>query len=342
MAAIGNTFKSGEPSLSDVLKNIEKGDIQLPDFQRGWVWDDEHIRSLIASVSLAYPIGAVMLLETGGNGANFKPRPVEGAIAAESVKPQQLILDGQQRMTSLFLSLKSGKPVPIPVNNKETIQKIYYLDIKKCVDESEDRFDAVISISPDKIKTSDFGRIIDLDLSTQEKEFENMFLPLSLVFDNIEYSNWKMKCQQYYEFKPEIINLINDFEIKVWHVFQQYRVPTIELLRDTPKEAVCQVFEKVNTGGVTLTVFELVTATFASDGFELRKNWIERRKRLHEYPVLKGVDATAFLTAVTLYSSYVNRSETGKPVSCKRSDILKLRLDQYEKNEKAVEQEFRG
>ena len=48
-------------------------------------------------------------------------------------------------------------------------------------------------------------------------------------------------------------------------------MPTINLDKSTPKEAVCQVFEKVNTGGVTLTVFELLTATYAVDDFELRK-----------------------------------------------------------------------
>ena len=69
MPAITSTFKSGEPSLSDILRDIKDGKVQLPDFQRGWVWDDDHIISLIASISLSYPIGAVMLLrETLGTG----------------------------------------------------------------------------------------------------------------------------------------------------------------------------------------------------------------------------------------------------------------------------------
>ncbi|SHJ80603.1 DUF262 domain-containing protein [Desulfofundulus thermosubterraneus] len=63
MKSISGTFKSGEPSLPDLLKDIHNvkdihnGKIQLPEFQRGWVWDDDHIRSLIASVSMSYPIG---------------------------------------------------------------------------------------------------------------------------------------------------------------------------------------------------------------------------------------------------------------------------------------------
>jgi uncharacterized protein with ParB-like and HNH nuclease domain len=62
------TFDSTKESLLDLLRSIGEGKTQLPDFQRGWVWDDEHIRSLLASVSLSYPIGAVMMLQAGGNG----------------------------------------------------------------------------------------------------------------------------------------------------------------------------------------------------------------------------------------------------------------------------------
>lgn len=60
------SFRTAEPNLKDVLADIHNGIIQLPDFQREWVWDDRHILELIASVSLSFPIGAVMFLEAGG------------------------------------------------------------------------------------------------------------------------------------------------------------------------------------------------------------------------------------------------------------------------------------
>ena len=62
--------------LKDTLEQIAKGEIQLPDFQRGWVWDDPHIASLIASISLAYPIGAVMFLEAAPIASLEVRRPV--------------------------------------------------------------------------------------------------------------------------------------------------------------------------------------------------------------------------------------------------------------------------
>lgn len=52
--------------------------IQLPDFQCGGIWDDTHIKSFLASVSLSYPIGAIMMLENGNQKVRFKPRPIEG------------------------------------------------------------------------------------------------------------------------------------------------------------------------------------------------------------------------------------------------------------------------
>ena len=61
-----SSFDSTKTSLPGVIKKITDGKIQLPDFQRGWVWDDEHIRSLLVSIARSFPVGAVILLDTGG------------------------------------------------------------------------------------------------------------------------------------------------------------------------------------------------------------------------------------------------------------------------------------
>src|SRR5450759_4930630 len=96
------TFDSTKTSLYDILRDINKGKIQLPDFQRGWVWDDDRIKGILASIAKSFPIGAIMLLETGNKSIRFKTKPVEGVKLAAPVKPDLLILDGQQRITSLY------------------------------------------------------------------------------------------------------------------------------------------------------------------------------------------------------------------------------------------------
>ncbi|MBW7934571.1 MAG: DUF262 domain-containing protein [Gemmatimonadaceae bacterium] len=323
------TFETGEPNLSELLELASTGKVQLPDFQRGWVWDDNHIRSLLASVSLSYPIGAVMLLELGGDGVRFRPRPLEGASIPAGTRPERLILDGQQRLTSLFLTLKSGRPVPTRTDKGEPIERVYYLDIAKCLDESADRMDAVVSVPPDRRVTTDFGRQVLLDVSTQEREFELGLIPLATLFDQDAYAAWRRAYQRQFRHDEARLDQFDAFETEVYHRFLQYRVPTIEMKKQTPKEAVCQVFEKVNTGGVTLTVFELLTATFAADDFNLRDDWNARLARLRQHDPIKEIEATDFLTSLTLLASYERSLQSTSAVSCKRKDVLNLTLKAY-------------
>lgn len=116
----------------------------------------------------------------------------------------------------------------------------------------------------------------------------------------------------------------------------QYKIPVISLGKDTPKEAVCQVFENVNTGGVSLTVFELVTAIFAMDDFELRKDWEERKAKYFDGDLLSCITATDFLTACTLLSTY----KKGGTVSCKKKDVLNLSLKDYNNFADALSEGF--
>ena len=115
------TFDSTKESLQGLLRDIKDAKMQLPDFQRGWVWDDEHIRSLLASVSLSYPIGAVMMLQTGNVDVRFKPRLVEEVAHPTVPEPDRLILDGQQRLTSLYQALMLGKPIFLTIPSRHTM-----------------------------------------------------------------------------------------------------------------------------------------------------------------------------------------------------------------------------
>jgi hypothetical protein len=309
---------------------VEGGKIQLPDFQREWVWDDEHIRSLIASVSLAFPIGAIMLLQTGGDGVQFQPRPVQGAPARSGVQPEYLILDGQQRITALYLSLIAKDPVPTKTSKGQAIERVYYLDIAKCLDPDQDRLDAVLSLPPDRKITSDFGRKVELDAGTMEKEHDLGLFPLARAFEHPLYTEWRQGYEARHRQDDERMKQLWQFEREVIGGLHSYRIPMIELLRDTPKEAVCQVFEKVNTGGVVLTVFELLTAMYAADNFRLRPDWEARQEKMREQTVLTELDETAFLTACTLLASYERHlADERTPVTCKRRDVLKLKLDEY-------------
>lgn len=321
MASVASTFKTHEPSLPELLDEIHRGTIQLPDFQRGWVWDDDRIRALVASVSLSYPIGAVLLMETGDGRARFKPRLVEGAPPSNGNKLAKLILDGQQRLTSLYASLRSGRPVNTLTSKKDPTERVYFLDIAMCLDPNADRLDCVVSLPPNRQRKSDFDRKIELDISTDEKAFDAGYYPLELIFDPAQGAAWRRGYSKHFRHEDARLNQWDEFESQVLQRFQQYRVPIIELLQNTPKDAVCQVFENVNTGGVALTVFELMTATYAAEDFELRKDWNRRSVKLRRHHSLKEVDSDDFLASATLLATYRRKLSDGKTaVSCKRKD----------------------
>jgi hypothetical protein len=332
------TFTSDKESLQDILKSIRCGKYQLPEFQRGWVWDDIHIISLLASVSLSYPIGAVMMLENGNPDVRFKPRPVEGVDLPTAVEPERFILDGQQRLTSLFQALSLTTPVKTRDIRKREIHRWYYIDMQKALSSNGDREDAISSLPEDRI-VRNFRNEVLSDYSTPQAEFKYCLFPVNQLLDP---SAWRREFNKAWQHSEEKSNLFDEFEKAVIERFKQYQVPVIKLLKQTPKIAVCQVFEKVNTGGVSLTVFELVTASFAAEGYNLREDWEGkhdergrkigpgRKDLLHKQAVLRSVGADELLQTISLLRTYERKQKDKEaPVSCKRADILKLKLDDY-------------
>ncbi len=150
-----STFDSPDEPLLDLLRDIGDARIQLPEFQRDWVWDDEHVRGILASVSLSYPIGAVMMLSTGSRGASLKARLVQG-VAATGAAPDRLILDGQQRLTALYQALLSGRPVKTQDARKNDIHRYYFIDIHKALDPAADREEDAIVALPPGLQTKNF------------------------------------------------------------------------------------------------------------------------------------------------------------------------------------------
>lgn len=356
----GPTFQTNPVDLYKLLEKCHDGIIQLPDFQRSWVWDEDRIKSLIASISCAFPIGTLMSLNTGGS-VNFKPRPVEGApTEAHQTDPQSLLLDGQQRMTSLYQATLRGKVIETVTLRNKRVKRWFYIDIAKAIDHDVDREEAVIGVPEDRVERVNFGREIKLNLSTPEKEYRALMYPVSQVFD---WDKWQDGFNDYWakdERKEERKQQFRTFKNDVLDNFKMYRVPVIALDRETSRDAVCVVFEKVNTGGKPLDAFELVTAMYAAGGYELRKDWyggdgVEgREQRLAnvlrmanaEAGILGKVGSTDFLQVVSLFYTRERRrkaEQEGKKgnelpkVSGTRHELLGLPLDAYKRYQAQVE-----
>lgn len=326
-------FQTPLYELSEYLGWTTTGMVQLPDFQRGYKWEDERIRSLLVTVLRGHPLGVVMLLKTGSDQVRFKPKPIEGVELGPGVEPQMLLLDGQQRLTSLTQALTGAGVVSTKDGRGKKLMRKYYIDISVALAEEDRIDDAVVSLPGDGLVRANFGKDVVLDVSTAEKERQHGYFPVNLLFSSDAFS-WLMELSDGEQAKA--------FNSKVVKPTGTYNIPAIELDTNTSKSAVATVFEKVNTGGLALNVFELLTATFAGDkrhydehgtDFRLNDDWQKTREMFADRPVLAQLENTDFLQAVTLLATRSrNLADTStKPagVSAKREDVLKLTLDDY-------------
>ncbi|MDG4602605.1 MAG: DUF262 domain-containing protein [Defluviicoccus sp.] len=357
-------FKTNPIGLEELLRHCGSGKIQLPDFQRSWVWDEERIKGLIASISQAFPVGALMTLEVKPGAADtFARRPIQGAdpVAAAGAL-DQLLLDGQQRMTSLYQTCLRREVMQTVTPRLKLVKRWFYIDIRKAMNPSEDRENAIVSVPDDRRIKSDFDRKIELDLSTPELEYQNLMFPLNQVFD---WDEWQDGFNEYWlEHDPETRKLFKPFKDDVLQNFKSYQLPVIALGSNTSHEAVCLVFEKVNTGGKPLDAFELVTAMYAARGHRLRDDWLgaggqpglQTRLQLfgraaeQKFGVLEKVAATDVLQAIALLHGVEKRAAeiaAGRKesefsaVRATRQSLLDLPLEAYLKHCASVEEGFK-
>lgn len=328
-------FQTPMIELEKFLERTNNGTIQLPDFQRGYKWDEERVRQLLITVLRGHPMGVVMLLETGNDQVRFKPRAIEGTEFPEGTKPHFLLLDGQQRLTSLTQALSGDGVVQTKDSRGKLFDRRFFVDINLAVEDPQNIEDAVIAVPADGKIKKNFDRDIVLDLSTREAQQEQGYVPITLLYDSEEWFSWAMTAPN-----PEIVQRFGSLFV---FPAKSYKLPAIELDRETDKAAVATVFEKVNIGGLPLNVFELLTAVFAGDAeyyaktnndFRLNDDWQETRQYWAQYPVLHKVENTDFLQAVTMLASLKRKREATEGsrkigVTAKREDVLKLTLSEY-------------
>ncbi|WP_313555588.1 GmrSD restriction endonuclease domain-containing protein [Miniimonas arenae] len=335
-------FQTPQYRIATLLEWAGSGKLQLPDFQREYRWSDDRIRELLVTILRGHPMGVIMLLQSGNERVRFKPKTVTGVESATR-EPDYLLLDGQQRVTSMYQALTGdGVVTTVDAKNKRLTRR-YFLDVVKATGDSQDQDEAVRSLPADGVKLENFGRDVELDVSSVEKQYEHGLMPLTELFGanpmgwllgymNADPTQMAVRAELLTRFSQQVVTQVSAYEI-----------PAIELDSSTTKEAVATVFEKVNTGGLPLDTFELLTATFAGDpgyfaahgeDFRLGEDWKLVQDVLARHPVLGEFSRLDYLGAVSLLASRARRlSHAGDgrapAVTARRIDILRLELEEF-------------
>lgn len=281
--------------LKELLSQIHSREAALPDFQRDFVWDPYATRELILSIAQNYPAGS--LLRIRNTHALFAFREFQGAPQLNGHRPTYLVLDGQQRLTSLYQAFYG-------VGDHR-----YFLHVGKLLD-NEDIEDCVFYA---RANTSIARAYEDMDLQSK-----NRVVPLGVLRNGIGgFTKWTRDVARRLsgDERNALEDALSDVEHRWIQGIDDYAFPVVTLSDATNADAVCTIFETLNRTGVKLSPFELLTARFWPQNIKLRELW-DRAKT--QNPIIEDfeVDPYYMLQIIAL---------AGRDTpSCKRSDVLDL------------------
>lgn len=300
-------FEDTNPrSLKELLGEIHDAKSALPEFQRDFVWDPSATKELIVSIAKGFPAGSILRIHHSGDNSLFASREFQGAKPLNENQPTFLVLDGQQRLTSLYQSFYG-------VGDYR-----YFIELKKLL-AGEEFEECIFSLKETRAKR------YEEEIATQAEE---LLLPLSILQNEAfeKFSSWILKVSGFLhsDNANALVRLQEELQGKIqnrWiQTINDYKFPVVTLPGNTEAEAVCTIFETLNRTGVRLSAFDLLTARFWPQGINLRGDWEEARQ---QYPLLDSmeIDPYYLLQALTLCA----RQTPG----CKRSEVLGLKGEDF-------------
>ncbi len=248
--------------LLELVRKAYHGEVMLPDFQRNFIWARNDIEELICSLLERMFIGTFLIQRVNPTDVPFKVIPIEGANKVNggfNPKPEIIVLDGQQRLTSLFYALYSPN-IPLKIT---TNPYAFFIDLKKL--SSNNVEDAVFSWSK---QWREYKALLDeneeYNLSELKKE---KILPLTFLANESNF--WRL---WYGEFR----NLFSDNEAqKIENYLKNiidYQVHVLSIPLTEKPEDVAILFERINRTGIKLSIFDLLTARLYKF-INLRTEW---------------------------------------------------------------------
>lgn len=231
-------------SIRELISAVGAGQIRIPAFQRGFVWDSERVAYLMDSIYKGYPFGALMFWRTKEQlkfdrqlGPFKLPEPKEDY-------PVDYVLDGQQRVTSIFGVFQTDHEF----ENTEGIDWMdIYFDLSADEAAQDNQF---LALRPEEVA-------------------EGRHFPLRTLFDTVAYRAATESLPK------DVISRIDDLQAR----FKETKIP-VQITKTEEKETVAIIFERVNRQGVELDTLQLLSAWTWSEDFQLADQFDELGEQL--------------------------------------------------------------
>jgi Protein of unknown function DUF262 len=289
-------FEDTNPhKLKDLLGQVHNGDAALRDFQRDFVWEPSATQELVVSIANNYPAGSLLRIRNTHD--LFARREFQGAPLLNGKKPNFLVLDGQQRLTSLYQAFYG------------TGEHRFFVNLSELID-GVDFEEAIFHLRTTRLRAK--------RLDKPEVQAAELILPLGVLKGGAGgFSRWAREVARKLDndTRIKLEDQLDAIEEKWISPIDDYLFPVVMLSDQTGADAVCTIFETLNRTGMKLSVFELLTARFWPKNVNLRQLWQEAQDR---YPTLVNFEIDPYYVLQII--SLITRT----PPSCKRGDVLTL------------------
>jgi hypothetical protein len=293
--------------VQSIVEDANKGQLVLPAFQRDFMWPTSQVGKLLESLLNGYYINTLLTLPVT-RGSNdkvpFPTKKVEGVSGEPDGSAQiDMILDGQQRVTSIYYALTA--PRDLPLDNTKYPQ-LYCLRFAKAIKGQFDD-DAVLWRRRD---WSTSQRLVDNDF---EMQVDKGLIPFTAFKSKQSFREWRREISQFVKENEVELGQLEagrplarkdiDRVEDTTEVFRNYDVPIIQMTGGTEASKVVQTFERINTQGLELGIFDILTARLWPDGIRLRNLWDEavaEHDQLKKYKDKVGVTTARERTLRTL------------------------------------------
>lgn len=232
-------------TIREILDLVPRGQIRVPAFQRGFVWDPEMVAFLMDSLYKGYPFGSLLLWRTKEQLRHERQLGPFVLPERDPDYPIDYVLDGQQRLTAIFGVFQADLVADPTIEWAEV-----FFDLAADADAQESQF---LALQPDQVDV-------------------RRHFPLKTLFMPIEY---RRATEQFGN--PDIVRL-DDMQAR----FKEARIP-FQLLSTEDRAKVAIVFERINRTGVPLDTLQLLTAWTWSEEFDLQHEFEVLREELEPF-----------------------------------------------------------
>jgi len=303
--------KPNSTTISEILKKSQENKWVLPYFQRYFTWTRADVRDFLTSIFNDYYVGSFLFWEIYSESIPLGTISIKGINTnIDERKVESIIIDGQQRITSLYYAIKTPN-FPLRGSRKTSY---FYLDLEK--------YFKTISAFKDESDRWDIIEIMEVKTKKMKRKesFEKMVFP---IYELETRAEWIKEFQNFLLEKTQ--NQLKVYEIifflkeKLDNIYHTYSIPYISLPDTVKIYEVTNIFENINSKGRPLSTFDLLIARILRHKINLRDIWdetLEKYTKIAEY--FKYTDSIPIYILQTIALTYTNSK------SCKKKDLLNL------------------